>query len=76
MEKLPKKRPAFTDHAMKSLLLILLATTLHTINLDSHLLGGYKLTLPEAERILGEPCHLKQSMDTVSNGGISILISK
>ncbi len=53
---------------MKSLLIILLAITFQTGKIDSKLKGSHELTAQEAQRILGEPCHLQTTEDTLLKG--------
>ena len=54
---------------MKSLICILFITFLNTHNVEKTALGGHKLTIQEAERILGESCQLKESESSLKNGG-------
>lgn len=54
---------------MKSLFCFLLVTVLNAHNVEKTALGGHKLTMQEAERILGESCQLKESTSSLANGG-------
>lgn len=54
---------------MKSLICILLAAFLHPPNAGESLPGGHKLTMQEAERILGESCQLTESTSSLETGG-------
>ncbi len=54
---------------MKSLIYILFVTVLNTNNVGKTGFGGHKLTVQEAERILGEPCQLKEDKNSSENGG-------
>lgn len=54
---------------MKSLICILFVTFLNTNNVRKTGFGGHKLTVQQAERILGEPCQLKEDKNSLENGG-------
>ena len=54
---------------MKTLICILFVMSLNTHNIEKIALGGHKLTIQEAERILGESCQLKESVSSLENGG-------
>ena len=54
---------------MKSLLIFILVPLLHFSKLEIPAFGGHKLSLQEAERILGETCALKESGNEAKNGG-------
>lgn len=54
---------------MKSLILLILLPFMHFSNTKNIAFGGHKLTLQEAERILGETCELKESGNESKNGG-------
>lgn len=54
---------------MKTLTILLLATFLNTHGIEKIIFGGHKLTMQEAERILGESCQLKESNNATTNGG-------
>ncbi len=54
---------------MKSLILIILFPFLNYSKAENYVFGGHKLTLQEAERILGEECQLKESGNEAKEGG-------
>jgi hypothetical protein len=54
---------------MKSLILLILLPFIHFSKTENIAFGGHKLTLHEAERILGETCELKESGNESKNGG-------
>ncbi|GAB3219749.1 hypothetical protein [Spirosoma arcticum] len=54
---------------MKTFICILFVTFLNAHNIEKTTLGGHKLTIQEAERILGESCQLKESVSSLENGG-------
>ncbi len=54
---------------MKSLILIILFPFLNFSKTERNAFGGHKLTLQEAERILGETCQIKESGNETKNGG-------
>lgn len=54
---------------MKTLILVLLFPFLNFSKTERNAFGGHKLTLQEAERILGETCELKESGNESKNGG-------
>jgi hypothetical protein len=54
---------------MKSLLLVLLFPFLNFSNSEKAVFSGHKLTTQEAQRILGETCHLKESGNEEKIGG-------
>lgn len=54
---------------MKSLILLILLPFMHFSKTKDIAFGGHKLTLQEAERILGETCELKESGNESKNGG-------
>jgi hypothetical protein len=54
---------------MKSLILLILFPFLHFSKTENLAFGGHKLTIQEAERILGESCQLKESESIAENGG-------
>lgn len=54
---------------MKSLLLVLLFPFLNLSKAKNNAFGGHKLTIQEAERILGEECQLKESGNEAKDGG-------
>jgi hypothetical protein len=54
---------------MKSLILLILLPFMHFSKTKDIAFGGHKLTLQEAERILGETCDLKESGNESKNGG-------
>jgi hypothetical protein len=54
---------------MKSLILIILFPFLHFSKTETAAFGGHKLTIQEAERILGEECELKESGNEAKEGG-------
>ena len=53
---------------MKTLILVLLFPFLNFSKTERNAFGGHKLTLQEAERILGETCELKESGNESKNG--------
>jgi hypothetical protein len=54
---------------MKTLLLLLFLIFFNTKSIEKNTVGGHKLTIQEAERILGESCQLKESSNSLENGG-------
>lgn len=54
---------------MKSLFLVLLFPLLNFSKTERNVFGGHKLTIQEAEKILGETCELKESGNEAKNGG-------
>jgi hypothetical protein len=54
---------------MKILLLPLFLIFFNIKSIEKNTLGGHKLTTQEAERILGESCQLKESSNSLENGG-------
>ena len=54
---------------MKTLICILFVTFLNARTSEKTTFGGHKLTIQEAERILGESCQLKESISSLENGG-------
>ena len=54
---------------MKCLILLILLPFMHFSNTKNIAFGGQKLTLKEAERILGETCEVKESGNASKNGG-------
>jgi hypothetical protein len=54
---------------VKSLILLILLPFMHFSKTKDIAFGGHKLTLQEAERILGETCELKESGNESKNGG-------
>ncbi|MCP9747191.1 hypothetical protein [Lacihabitans sp. CS3-21] len=54
---------------MKSLILLILLPFIHFSKTKEIGFGGHKLTLQEAERILGETCELKESGNESKNDG-------
>ncbi len=54
---------------MKVLCIFLFATLLNTLGIEKKIVGGHKLTMHEAERILGESCQLKESTTSTKAGG-------
>ncbi|MDP1817597.1 MAG: hypothetical protein Q8K92_24265 [Leadbetterella sp.] len=54
---------------MKSLILLILLPFMHFSKTKDIAFGGHKLTLQEAERILGETCELKESGNESKNDG-------
>ncbi|MCF8325356.1 MAG: hypothetical protein K9I84_10385 [Leadbetterella sp.] len=54
---------------MKSLIFLILLPFMHFSKTKNIAFGGHKLTLKEAERILGETCELKESGNESKNGG-------
>lgn len=54
---------------MKTFICILFVTFLNVYSIEKTTLGGHKLTRQEAERILGEPCQLKEGVSSSENGG-------
>lgn len=54
---------------MKSLILIILFPFLNFSKTENVAFGGHKLTLQEAERILGESCQLKESGNETKEDG-------
>lgn len=54
---------------MKSLILLILFAFMQFSKSENSAFGGHKLTLNEAERILGETCELKESGNETKNGG-------
>lgn len=54
---------------MKNLILLILLPFMHFPKTENAAFGGHKLTIQEAERILGETCELKESGNETKNGG-------
>ncbi len=54
---------------MKSLICILFVIIFNPHDIGKTGLGRHKLTTQEAERILGESCQLKESQNSLENGG-------
>ncbi|WP_338869992.1 hypothetical protein WBJ53_21595 [Spirosoma sp. SC4-14] len=53
---------------MKTFVCILFVAFFNAHTIEKATFGGHKLTLHEAERILGESCQLKESVSSLENG--------